>query len=224
MAVFRPVPAERNFPVLSRSPDGGGEPDPARIHPGELRKPFNEAEGLAAAVAAHQGVNLVDDDEPQVAEQPGDIGVFVKQQRLERFGRDLKNAGGILQKPLFAGLRDVAMPVPHRDIRLPAEVVEPLELIVDQRLQGADINRADGFRHIFGEQRQDGKEGGLGLPRRGGSGEQQVVVGVEHGVARGNLNGPQRLPVVLVDEIPDERRIAVEDIHRRPQISNSSNS
>ena len=54
------------------------------------------------------------------------------------------------------------MPVPHRDIRLPAEVVEPLELIVDQRLQGADINRADGFRHIFGEQRQDGKEGGLG--------------------------------------------------------------
>ena len=140
MAVFRPVPAERNFPVLEVA-DGGGEPDPARIHPGELRKPFNEAEGLAAAVAAHQGVNLGDDDESQVAEQPGDIGVFVKQQRLERFGRDLKNAGGILQKPLFAGLRDVAMPVPHRDIRLPAEVVEPLELIVDQRLQGADINR-----------------------------------------------------------------------------------
>ena len=112
------------FPGAFEVADGGGEPDPARIHPGELRKPFNEAEGLAAAVAAHQGVNLVDDDEPQVAEQPGDIGVFVKQQRLERFRRDLKNAGGVLQKPLFAGLRDVAMPVPHRDIRLPAEVVE----------------------------------------------------------------------------------------------------
>ena len=40
-----------------------------------------------------------------------------------------------------------------------------------------------------------------------------MVVGAKDRVARSHLNGAQGLPVVAVDEILNERRVAIEDGH-----------
>ena len=117
------------------------------------------------------------------------------------------------------------MPVPHRDSRLVAQLVEPEKLVVDEGLQRADINTADGFGHILGKQGDDGEKGGLGLAGGGGGGEQHIVVGVENGIRRGNLNGTEAFPVVPVDIVLHKGGIAVKSTHSGlPYSSNSANS
>lgn len=56
------------------------------------------------------------------------------------------------------------MPVPDRDIGLFAEVVETDELIIDERLEGADVEGAHACGRVLPKLGQDGKEGCLGFP------------------------------------------------------------
>lgn len=78
---------------------GGGEADAARVDAGHAAEALDEADGLSSAVAAQQRVNLVDDDEAQVAEEACDGGVPVEKQGLERLGRNLQYAAGVLEHP-----------------------------------------------------------------------------------------------------------------------------
>ena len=158
-------------------------------------------------------MHFVDHDEAQVAEQPGNIGVAVQQQRFEGFRRDLENAGGVAEQSVLMGLRDIAVPVPDRNFRLPAEVVEPLELVVDERFQWTDVEGADRTGRILEEEGQNREEGRFRLAGGGGGGEQEVGVGVKDRVTCGDLDCAQRLPAVAVDELPDERGVALKDLH-----------
>ena len=72
-------------------------------------------------------------------------------------------AGWIFQQFVFVRLRHVAMPVPHRNAGFAAEVAEPQELVVYQRLQRADVDRAHRMRRIFGKQREYREERSLRL-------------------------------------------------------------
>ena len=116
--------------------------------------------------------------------------LLVHQQRLQRFRRDLQNAGGVLEQLVLMGLGHVAVPVPHGDLRLRAQVVEAAELVVDERLQRADIDRAHGGGRVLIELGQNREEGGLRFAGGGGGAQQQVVVGVEDHVPRRHLHGP----------------------------------
>ena len=111
------------------------------------------------------------------------------------------------------GLRHIAVPVPHGNLRLGQEVVQARELIVDQRLQRADVERADRRRRVLPEERQDRKEGCLRLAGRGLGTEKKVLVGIEDGIRRRGLDGAERLPVVPVNVVLDKRGVAVKDIH-----------
>ena len=119
----------------------------------------------------------------------------------------------MLEHLCLVRLGDVAMPVPHRDVGFRTEVLEAQELVVYQRLERSNVHAAHRGRRVLPELRQYGEEGGLGLARGGRSGEQDVLVGVEDGVCGSNLHGAQALPVVLVDEVLDERGVAVECVH-----------
>ena len=105
--------------------DGGGEAHTARMAACRLRQPFEQAQRLPAAVAAHQRMDLVNDDKTQIAEKPHNLAVAPQHQRLEGLGRDLKDAGGAFQQLALLRLRHIAVPVPHRDLRLSAEVIQP---------------------------------------------------------------------------------------------------
>ena len=50
------------------------------------------AENLIAAVGAGERVNLINDHEPQVPEQPHEVIAPVDEHRLQRFRRDLQDA------------------------------------------------------------------------------------------------------------------------------------
>ena len=72
------------------------ESDPPRIAAGGLTEAFDQAESLHSAVSAQKGMNLIDDDEPQIAEKRGNLHPFVDHERLERFGRDLEDSRRML--------------------------------------------------------------------------------------------------------------------------------
>ena len=84
-------------------------------------------------------MNFVDNNVAQVAKQTPARCVAVEQQRLERFRSDLQDAARIFEKLRLVGRGDVSVPSPDRDVRFLAKGVEPLELIVDEGLERADI-------------------------------------------------------------------------------------
>ena len=137
----------------------------------------------------------------------------MQQQRLQRFGGDLQNAGWLFEHPRLVGLGHIAVPVPHGDARLGTQVIRPQKLIVDQRLERADVDRPHRSGRILKKLGEDGEKGSLRLAGSGGGTQQHVVIGIENGIPRRHLNGTQRLPVIAVDEILHKGRIAVKYIH-----------
>ena len=105
------------------------------------------------------------------------------------------------------------MPVPDRDIGLFAEVVETDELIVDERFEGADVEGAHARGRVLPKLGQDGKEGRLSFARCRGCRQEHIVLRVEDGVCRRNLDRAQTLPIVGVDEVLDKRGVAVKGVH-----------
>ena len=108
------------------------------------------------------------------------------------------------------------MPVPDGDVRVCAEVVEPQELIVDEGLERADVDGADARGRVLIKQGEDGEKGCLRLAGGSGGREQDVVIRVEDRLCRGDLDATQALPLVVVDEVLDERRKPVERAHGPP--------
>ena len=195
--------------------NGGRQTDTARIDTCCAAETLDEAQRLAAPVAPEEGMDLVDDDEAKVAEEVGNLCMAMEEHGLKALGRDLQDAAGMLQEFLLPRLRHVAMPVPHRDTTLLADVVEPHELVVDECLEGGDIQTAHRRGRILLHQRDDGKEGCLRLARNRRRREQEVGVGIEQRVSRRGLYASQRCPSILIDILLDERRISGEYVHSR---------
>ena len=169
-----------------------------------MSQPRQLADDLVAAVGAGQGVYLVDDHEPQVSEQPQDVVGAVDEHGLQRLRRDLQDARRAIQQAFLVGHGDIAVPARDRDAAHIQQLVQAGELIVDQALQGRDIQGTDRARRSLIQRGQDGKEGGLGLAAGGRGGQEQVVVGQEQGLGRCDLHRPQGLPAVGVDVLPHE--------------------
>ena len=79
-------------------------------------------------------MNLVNHQKAQIPEQGWDLHMFVDQQRFQGFRGNLQNAGGFLQELPLACLGDIPVPAGHGDSRLPAQLLQPAELIVDKGL------------------------------------------------------------------------------------------
>ena len=105
------------------------------------------------------------------------------------------------------------MPVPDGDIGLFAQIVEANELVVDECLEGANIEGANACGRVLPKLGQDGKEGRLSFARCRGCRQEHIVLRVEDGICRRNLDGAQTLPIVGVNEILDKRGISVKSVH-----------
>lgn len=108
-------------------------------------------------------MDLVDDDVAQVAKHARDRHVLMDQERLERLGCNLQNAAWLFDELGLVRLRDIAMPVPDRDVGFFAQVIETEELIIDECFEGADVEGAHARGWVLPKVGQDGKEGRLGF-------------------------------------------------------------
>ena len=192
--------------------DGSRQADAAGVDARHAREALDAAQRLPAAVAAQKRMHLVDHHKTQVAEKPGHSRMLVHEQRFERLGRNLQDTRGVLEHARLVRGAHVAVPVPHGDARLSAQVVQTVELVVDECLERAHVDSAHRCRRVLVKERENRKERRLSFARSRGRRQEHVVVGVEDGVAGGHLNAAQRLPAVRVDEILDERRVAVENV------------
>ena len=217
-----PRPQRQEFAGSLRVTDGGGQSDTPGIDSRNPGQPLDEAQRLPAPVAPEQGMHLVNDHKPQVAEQLCNGRVLVQKQRFQRFRRDLENAGGVTHELCLMALGNVPVPVPHRDIRFGAQVVQPGKLVVDQRFQGANIDAAHAGGHILGKQGDDGEERRFRLSGSGGGGKQHIFIRVENGVRRRDLNGAQIFPVILIDIFLHKGRVSVKCTHIQPPYSSNS--
>ncbi len=201
------------LPRPLRVAHGGGQADAPGVDPRQTAQTLNKAQGLSAPVPPQEGVNLVDDHEPQITEELGDSGVLVEQHGLQGLRGDLQNAGGALHEPFLVALGHVAVPVPDGNVCLLAQVVEPEELVVDEGLQGADVDAAHGGRWVLRKEGNNGEEGRLRLAGGGRGGEEQVIVRAEDHLRRSHLDGPEALPAVAVDVLLHKGGVVVEDVH-----------
>ena len=81
------------------------------------------------------------------------------------------------------------MPVPDRDIGLFAQVIETDELIIDECLEGADVEGANACGRVLPKLGQDGKEGCLGFAGSRGCRQEHIVLSVKDGISCCNLDG-----------------------------------
>ena len=217
-----PRPQRQEFAGSLRVTDGGRQSDTPGIDSRNSGQPLDEAQRLPAPVAPQEGMHLVNDHKPQVAEQLCNGRVLVQKQRFQRFRRDLENAGGVAHELRLMALGNVPVPVPHRDIRFGAQVVQPGKLVVDQRFQRANIDAAHAGGHILGKQGDDGEERRFRLSGSGGGGKQHIFIRVENGVRRRDLNGAQIFPVILIDIFLHKGRVSVKCTHIQPPYSSNS--
>ena len=118
------------------------------------------------------------------------------QKRLERFGRNLQDATRLFDELCLVRLRDVAVPVPDGDIGFFAQVVEAYKLIVDERFEGTNVEGAHARGRVLPKLGQDGKEGRLGFAGCRGCCQEHIVLRVEDGICRRNLDRAQAFPIV----------------------------
>ncbi|MNJ36424.1 hypothetical protein D3C77_312100 [compost metagenome] len=84
-------------------------------------------------------MDLINHDVPQIMEQGRNCIRPIHEQPLQRFGRNLQDAGGALHELGLLRLGDITVPMPDRHLSFPQQLGNPLKLIVDQRLQRPDI-------------------------------------------------------------------------------------
>ena len=103
----------------------------------------------------------------------------VHEKRLDRLGRDQQHARGLFEHAALWRCRDVPVPLVDGDLRLLAELLQPRELVVDQRLERPDVNRSDTRGRFFEHTGQDGQEGRFGFPGRRPGRDDQVTRAVK---------------------------------------------
>ena len=91
------------------------------------------------------------------------------------------------------------MPVPDGDVGFFAEVVEADKLIIDECLEGANIEGAHACGRVLPKLGQDGKEGCLGFAGSRGCRQEHIVLRVKDGICRRNLDRAQAIPFVGVE-------------------------
>ena len=86
-----------------------------------------------------------------------------------------------------------------------AKFVEPAKLVVDERLQRADVENRESGLCAFRNDRQYRQKRRFGLPGRRCRGDQYVFTGAENCRDCSRLNFAQFLPALIADPLADQR-------------------
>ena len=195
-------PAEQ----LTGVADGGRQPDPlerASRHPGQA---LQHREQVPAPVVAGEGVHLVDHDRPQVRKYSPVLDPEADQHGFQRLRRGQQHVRRLAQDPLPRRCGDVTVPEGGSPSQPARVVLQPGQQVVQQRLQGADVDDRKPGPALLLHRRQQREDGRFGLAARGRR-EQQRVRAVQHRAGGLVLQRAQRLPAEAVDDVVDDNRM-----------------
>ena len=187
----------------------------------QVRQALHQTHQVRAAVVCREGVHLVDDDRPDVAQQAFSRPRCRQEERLHRLRRDRQDIWRFGDDALARRVVDVAVPLRRPTTHEPRELRQPRLLVVQQRSDGRQVQDRDRRPVLVDAPREDRKEARLGLPAGGGR-EDDGVVSREDGVDRGVLHRPKGGPAQCVDDLDLQRgREIVEAAHSRSRSKSS---
>ena len=208
-----PAARSKKEPRLLGIADRGGQTDPPWITASRPAQPFDEAEGLPAAVCPQQRMDLVYDDKAQIAEKRRYFAVLSNHQCFQRFGGNLQNPRRLTEQFSLLALRRIPMPARYGDTRFFAELIQPPELIIDKRLERRDVQHTHRGGRLFVQKAQNRKERRFGFTGCRRCRQKHILVGIEDSVARRILNSPERLPAGAVNIILYKGCVSIKNIH-----------
>jgi hypothetical protein len=170
--------------------DGRAQTHALHVVARQGREPLDHAQQVRAAVAARERVDLIDHDHPQIPKQPRRVDRLRDQHDLERLRRGHQQLGRLAQElpPLVAGRVAVPHEAPQPDhLRV---LIQPLGLVVEQRLDRRDVEGSDAHGLIADHARDRREHAGLGLAACG-RGQDHRVATREQSLARELLHRTQ---------------------------------
>ena len=105
------------------------------------------------------------------------------------------------------------MPFAHGNIRFQNQLFQPLKLIVDQRLQGTDIQYSHRCGRVVVKLCQHRQKCRLCFSRSRAGGKEQIGIRVENHLAGSHLDAPQLFPVIVINVVLYKRRKPCKRIH-----------
>ena len=177
---------------------------------------------MPAPVVGGKGVEFVDHDRFDRAEQPGVVDTGRNQHRLEGFrgGQQQVRRFGLEPPPI--GGADISMPDRGPASDQPGQMGEARFEIVEQGLDRTDIKDGKPGPALLQHRREQRQHGGLCLAPRGG-GEHQHVRARENGLDGPELHRPQVRPAQRIDDMVLDGGVeAVEGGHGSNSMSSTS--
>ena len=147
-------------------------------------------------------------------EQSGDFALLGDHQRFKGFRGDLQNPRRFTEQLPFLALRRITMPSRYGDSRFLAKLVQPPELIIDERLERSDVQHSHRSSRLFIQETQDWKKRRFGFAGGGGCRQQHIVIGIEKSITRRILHRAKRLPAGAVNIILYKRGVLSKNVHR----------
>ncbi len=163
---------------------------------------LEQRQKVPAAVVASEGVDLVDDDGADAAQERSGIDAGRDHHDLERLGRRQQDVGRFGQHPRSHRPPDVAVPQPSGATHHLRVGLQPGMQVVQQRLERADVQHRQAVPVLGEHPGQDREDRRLGLPACGGC-QHDRVLACQHRTDRLLLQRAQRRPPEGVDHVVD---------------------
>jgi hypothetical protein len=87
-------------------------------------------------------MKLIDDDIPQLLQSSGPLVPMTEELGLQRLRRNQQHAA-LFARSSFDAAAYVAVPPKHRNVHRRQKLIETLILVVNQRLEGTDVQSTD---------------------------------------------------------------------------------
>ena len=155
---------------------------------------------MPTPIVSRKRVNLVDDHHPQIAEQPSGVNPRGNQHHFQRFGSRQEAVGRVAEDLRPASLRHVAVPEGRAPADQPAVALQTVIEVVQQRLDRADVERAQRRPPLREHPRDRREKRRLRLAAGGRRQDDQVLAG-ENPRNHRVLKRPQLAPAEAVDHV-----------------------
>ena len=189
-----------------RVADRGRQPDPLDGVPGDAGQALQHGEQVPAAVVTGEGVYLIDHDGPQIGEHSAVLNPEADEHGFQRLGRGQQYVRRLPQDPLPRRGGDVTVPDGDSPSQPARVVLQPGQQVIQQRLQGADVDDRKAGPALLFHRGQQGEDGCFGLAARSGRQEQRVRT-LQHWANGLLLQRAQRPPAEAVDDVVDDDRM-----------------
>ncbi len=184
----------------------GRQADALNLTSGDPGYPLQHRQKMPSPVVAGKGVDFIDDDHFHIGQKGSVVHLSGGQHHFEGFRRGQQAVGRVPRNVLSGRGRDVAVPKSGMATDQSEIAVETDVQVVQQGLDGADIEHGEPPPVFVQHPGQDRKQGRFGLAA-GGGGHHQHMPAAKDGPDDRFLEGSQLGPAEAVDDVVLECRV-----------------